>query len=540
MRIHSEHREVLLQKLRHMYFSRLLLWGIVCFGIILHSSQYLFNRSLWVDEASIVLMVIDESYSEFLKPSETPIGFLIAEKFLVQILGDSEYVLRLIPFLSGILALLLFLKMAPYFINPTAVPIALVLFATSGPFIYYSSALKQYSSDVVITLVLYSIAINLLTKRSIMLQTFIFGVVGAGAIWFSHPAMLVITGLGGCISLFWLIKKEWLKIRIVTIAYGFWIASFVVLYFISLRVAVTYEAGQQFWVDHFMPLPPSSFVDIAWFIKIFFEFVGYAIRIPMFKTFLGLVEHIYGIFASLLGLTPSIRASLPEILWLLLSGFGWLSLYLIGGSIGLVGCFSLLSQSKEKWLLLISPILITLIASGLHKYPFGTRLILFLLPSLYVFLGEGCSWIRKKSRETFPLAGFALILVLCGPIIVFASQELFSPGTHEESRPVIRYLLEHKQAGDTLYVYYASEGVFKYYARRFDFHEPYIQGVMSRENWNNYIRDLQQLRGKKRVWLFFSHAYAEEAFFLFYLDTIGKRLDSFKDVRASVYLYDLS
>ena len=31
----------------------------------------------------------------------------------------------------------------------------------------------------------------------------------------------------------------------------------------------------------------------------------------------------------------------------------------------------------------------------------------------------------------------------------------------------------------------------------------------------------------------------EEAFFLSYLDAVGTRLDELKDVRASVYLYDL-
>jgi hypothetical protein len=91
-----------------------------------------------------------------------------------------------------------------------------------------------------------------------------------------------------------------------------------------------------------------------------------------------------------------------------------------------------------------------------------------------------------------------------------------------------------------VYVYYASQAVYTYYSRRFGFEDQeYIQGVASREDWRKYLEDLQQLRGNKRVWLFFSHAYSEEAFFLSYLDSIGTKLDEFKDVRASIYLYDL-
>jgi hypothetical protein len=47
------------------------------------------------------------------------------------------------------------------------------------------------------------------------------------------------------------------------------------------------------------------------------------------------------------------------------------------------------------------------------------------------------------------------------------------------------------------------------------------------------------------VWLLFSHVHTqkdvnEEKFFLTYLDRIGTKLDVFKSVGASVYLYNLN
>lgn len=521
-----------------MYFSKTCLWCLVCVGIILHFSQYLFNRSLWVDEASVAMQIIESSYSEFVQPLESPVGFLVLEKFLVQVLGESEYILRLFPFLSGVLSLVLFLKLAPHYTKPTAVPIALGLFAISDQLIYHSSTLKQYSSDVCITLILYVVATAILSKSPGTLQILGFGVLGAIALWFAHPAIFILAGLGTYITISRIIKKEWATLLTFSIAYACWLASFVLLYFISFRTAVDADAAQQFWAGHFMPLPPFSFSEGIWFVKTFFEVIEYALHFS--KSLSNVSGLIRDIFASMLGLSPSIGLSLSKITELLLSSFFWIISYAVAAFIILAGGISIGLRDRKAFLLLTFPIMFTLLASGLHKYPFANRLILFMLPILFLFLGEGAAWIREKSKDKALLVGIILIGVLCAYPIYLAGNNLIHPRTHEEAHSVLRYLKDHKQEGDVIYVYYASHDVFRYYSRRLGFeHENYISGIMSRENWNKYIEDLQQLRGNRRVWLFFSHAYSEEAFFLYYLDSVGKRLDSFKDVKASVYLYDL-
>ena len=70
-------------------------------------------------------------------------------------------------------------------------------------------------------------------------------------------------------------------------------------------------------------------------------------------------------------------------------------------------------------------------------------------------------------------------------------------------------------------------------------------GVNSWDNWDEYIQDLDKLRGNSRVWLLFAHVWQgngidEERFFLDHLDSIGRRLDTATSTGASVYLYDLS
>lgn len=547
MTISREQRHLLLQKIRCFYHSRKLLWILVGLGIVFHSWQYFFNRSLWVDEASLAMVIINSTYSEFLQPLKSnqvvPLGFLAGEKFLTQVLGDSEYALRLIPFLSGILSLFLFLKVAPYFIRSSGLPVALVLLVTSNNLVYYSSAFKQYSSDVVLSLFFYAIAIDILSKQRVLSKVLLFGVSGALALWYSHPAVFVLAGVGGCIGVFRLMRKEWTKLSQIGIAYIFWLSSFAILYFAVLRVGLANKAAQQFFAKHFMPLPPSSLSDMLWFVSTFFDAIGYALGVLIADSFLNVVSVLWNILASVLGFSVSIGLSLDDILKLLLSQIECLGIYLIGGFIVLVGCFSLYSQDKRKCFLLLSPMFMTLLASSFQVYPFHSRLILFLVPSLFLLLGEGAAWVREKTKSKSPvlgLLGLTLIVAVCIRPVFFAGYHLIHPYKHEEARPVLRYLKEHKREEDIVYVYYASSSVFKYYSTRLNLEiEKYIQGIASREDWRKYIEDLQQLRGKKRVWLFFSHAYSEEAFFLYYLDSIGKRLDSFKDVRASVYLYDL-
>ena len=121
------------------------------------------------------------------------------------------------------------------------------------------------------------------------------------------------------------------------------------------------------------------------------------------------------------------------------------------------------------------------------------------------------------------------------------SSHFIYPRTRIEARPVIQYMQQHRQEGDIVYVYYRALRVFRYYARLYGFHEaPYILGTRSSERHKNYIEDVQQLQGQKRVWFIFSGAYGEQEFFLSHLEMIGTRLDGGESVGTAVYLYNLA
>ena len=68
-----------------------------------------------------------------------------------------------------------------------------------------------------------------------------------------------------------------------------------------------------------------------------------------------------------------------------------------------------------------------------------------------------------------------------------------------------------KNKEDILYLYCSSQFAFKYYAKQFGFDDDeYAIGIFSRGTLGNYTKDLDKLRGNKRVWLVFSHVYTGE------------------------------
>ena len=89
-----------------------------------------------------------------------PVGFLVVERLAIRTLGNNEYALRLFPLLSGILSRFLFHKIARQLLKRRAALIALALLAILEPLIYYASEVKQYSTDVAVTLLVYFVAIK--------------------------------------------------------------------------------------------------------------------------------------------------------------------------------------------------------------------------------------------------------------------------------------------------------------------------------------------------------------------------------------------
>src|SRR5262249_9142927 len=131
-----------------------------------------------------------------------------------------------------------------------------------------------------------------------------------------------------------------------------------------------------------------------------------------------------------------------------LAGIGALALF--------VGCRYLAAGRARELALLLSPLPFVLLASGLHKYPFGDRLVLFLVPSVLLLIAAGAEQVRARTAAVFPFLGTAFVGLLFLAPVLASGGKLLQPGRGDELRPALGYLRDHRQKDDLIYIYTTS------------------------------------------------------------------------------------
>lgn len=477
--------------------SRKLWWGIIIVGAALRFIYYVGNRSLWRDEAALAMNVAERTYAGLFEPLDShqaaPIGFLVLEKTAVLAFGNSELALRLVPLLAGILSLVLFKNIAARCLDALAVPLALALFAVSAKLIYYSSEVKQYSTDVLIALVVLWMAMRVYSQSLSVARAACFGLAGASVIWFSHPSVFMLAGVCACLFAHSAIEREWKRALLLCGAGALWLASFRWNYSVTLREISESGTLLNYWGDSdaFMPFPPFSIAAVKW----------------LWHSFLLT-------FQDPAGFSPAIIA-----------GFSCVA-----------GCAAAFANRSVKLLLLIAPAPFALLASGLHKYPFLGRLLLFLIPSIVLLVTKGMSVIGHRS--VFIGAVLALVL-LFNPI----ANNIAAPASHEDIKPALNYARDHWREGDAIHIQKSARHAFHYYAARYGFEE-FDLLKDGRKRQGKIEKVPGRFRDKNRLWMLlfdFEPRYIEEEQrVLEYMDSLGTRLDEHREKGVAVYLYELN
>ncbi|MGJ3247288.1 MAG: glycosyltransferase family 39 protein [Elainellaceae cyanobacterium] len=468
---------------------------------------------------------MNSSYLDFFKPLDydqaAPVGFLIVEKLFVQMFGNNEYALRLFPLLVSILSLFIFYKLARYYLNQTGTLFALALFASNQYLVYYASETKQYASDVAVGLFVFWVLLHSHTQALTPARTIWTGLVGAIAIWFSHPVVFILAG----VELVYLISdlRRYLTNRhesqiapdqIATDQigqrlgiYGIWLSSFVSFYAISLADIRSNKFLPFTWSNEF----PESPWDVGWFFE--------TTRLFFYKP---------------LGFPPVIS----ELACLMF----------------LIGCISLFKHRRVHLFVLITPALLTLTAGYLRQYPFDNRLVLFLAPFLIIILIKGLTNVLAHVRFKSTVASALIAICILGFPVAEGCLFLIKPYMLENIKPVMDYVRDHHQPGDEIYVFQKGKFQFQYYASRYgftpdeykigiDLDDDLTQTISTQDEKIGYRNDINQFKGEPRVWVLVSDSRLrdETEFVISHLDKIGQKIDSFKsNVPTSfVSLYDL-
>ncbi len=429
--------------------------------------------------------------------------FLWLQKSMILLFGSSEYIFRLVSLVCGISALFIFWFIATKYLSKLAICFALVLFALSDALIYFSSEVKQYSCDVMVGLLVLVMLFFLNWRRQDLnyLSAIGYGLLGSLFIWTSHPVIFFLSSLGIVIFYDYYVKGEYNKIKYLVVMGLMWLGSFLIFYITSLHNLAQDQYLLDSWASGFPPSFNRPLVVLEWVIERLLK----VFEDPGGVTFFGLAAFLY-----------------------------------------VIGSITLYKRDKLMFLGLFFPIGFTLTASFLEKYPFSGRLILFLVPLLLIPVAEGTEQLLKLiSKTQLRVAGPVLIAFLLFHPLLVVKNYLFEPNVREDIRPVIQHIRDNWQDGDIIYVYYGAYGQFQYYQDKFGFQKSdHIRGIEARQEWPNYLPDLNQLQSYHRVWILFSHVHTgngvnEEDLIIEWLSRIGAtQKDWFPKTGASSYLYE--
>lgn len=479
---------------------------LVVLGIGLRAVALAGDRNLWIDESMLALNLVERTPARLLEPLDwnqgAPVGFLLLTKGAISSVGASEVGLRLVPFVGSALGLVAFALVAWRLLPRPAAVIGVGLLAVSPYLISYAAECKQYATDAAITAGLFLAGAGLLHRNAGFGRWAALSLAGAAAVWFSHPAAFVLGGIGTALLADAVVLKDRRRFLAAAGTVASWLVSFGVCYLVSLKDLGNNEFLLNYWDGHFLPLPPKSPGDLAWLLDHFFAPFGYP---------------------GGLGGTEIRAGGIAAVLF----------------AVGVWGMWT------ERWPVAVAVVLpgvLALLASGLHKYPFAGRLLLFLVPVMVLGVARGAWTVFTSLRAVQPVAAYALLGVLVSAPCLEAYQELRRPMRYEQITPVLAGVRERWLPGDCVYVYYGAEPAFTFYTREAPFPaDAVVIGTQARADRAEYRKQLLAFTGKSRVWLVFSHRHQhEESDIVGYAEGLGRCERVVEAAGAAAYLFDFT
>src|SRR5436190_10567991 len=208
--------------------SKKLIWALAAVGVLLRIILYLDNRSLWFDEAALGLNLLERPFSHPLSPLDfgqgAPVGFLMVERLAGEVLGYSEYSLRLFPLVCGLAAVIGFVALARRVLTPLAAPLAVALFGVAQGPTYYSSELKPYAVDVAATVFLLLAGVVLIERTSNSRIALGIGVGSAVLLAFSFASVLVLVAVA-IVLVFEAVRRRDQPSRAHALVLAVWVAA---------------------------------------------------------------------------------------------------------------------------------------------------------------------------------------------------------------------------------------------------------------------------------------------------------------------------
>ncbi len=474
-------------------------------GMSFRVAVYLRNPSFWIDESMLAVNVVERSFAQLLEPLEfnqgAPVGFLLASKAMTLFFGDSELSLRLIPLLASLVSVVVFSILAYRVLPIVPARVAIGLYLFSPYLIGYSAEFKQYSVDACVTVVLLWCGARIINGNQ-RRDYLVLAIAGAVAVWWSHPATFVLGAIGCVLAIDALRQRNRERVVMSACTIAMWSISFAVVYLLFVRKLGSNAYLLDYWAGNFMPLPPRHLSDLSWFGQAFFQLFD---RPGGFHGEYGLAG--LAAFSFVVGVRQLARAD-----WRICA-------------------------------MVLLPFAFALVASGLHRYPFSGRLMLFAVPLLILAVANGATELMRILNRNTPHTGTVFLLMLAlGPILE-CKERARLPLHREDARAIFDRLAQDYRPGDKVYLFFGAVPSARYYLRGTDMPiEQFIHGGEHRaRDPQRLAEEFQPLLGSPRVWVVLTHHLsAEDAAIRAILDRNGQGSVVASGSDAVLLRYDLS
>lgn len=433
---------------------KILIAFIFALAIFLRAKVYLTGHSLWLDECSLAMSVINNKFVGALEYGQAaPSGFLLISKLATLVFGISEQTLRLIPFLSSILAVFGFYWLSKIYLNRKfSIIIANFLFGINYYLIYYSQEFKQYSSDVLIAILLLVLINKLNFSTKTIKQALLLGVFFSAVFWFSFTSIFIFAGLLAVLAVEHI--KEYKKTIAVALPFIFNLAFY---YIFCAAQNLKYLRDFAIWQEGFISANFSNFLRIT------VENINYFFYPCKFTLF-----------------------ALVLIVW---------------------GAVVLFKESKSRLLTLTIPVFTLVLASYLHFYPIQQRVVLFLIPVLLVLLIKPLDNIKADKKAASLIAivlAFSYFSKYISPNYFgqIGSESFYKPTKLSEITHLLSTLSD---SGDILVLSPSSSAPFEFYSKIYPVkYSRKFVGNMPVYNKDKYFEALDSLPNGN-YWFYVAH-----------------------------------
>lgn len=485
-------------------------------GVALRVRAITAPRSLWLDEAMLALSICGRTIAGLWGPLEyhqgAPFGFLVLERLAVLAFGPGEWPLRIVPCVASIVAMGLVYRFCGARFGAIEAVVGLALAATLPALIFYAAEAKQYAPDIAVGLMILTASAGPIERGLTVRRGLILAVVGALAVWLSHPSVFFLAGSGSV-----LIVAEARRGRIGATVGAFaiaatWAASFLASYLLLLRGLRGDDYLASFWAEAFLPFPPRSMADLKRYVALF----------------LGLFETMYQNYQVETGI-ESRMSVVAAVVWL-------------------AGIAALWQGGKRAMLaLLVLPLAFGTVAAILQQYPMRVRMVLFAVGPIVPVMAAGIGSALRAPDPARRALGWSLLAGALALPILQAGPALIERPRPYGARFVLAEVAERWKDGDVLLVDGASEPPFRFYQR---FGGIAGLGRIEPTRVATELRDPEQLEseiarwaGRGRVWLVLTAHMGdpggrEDRFLRRTLDRLGQRLDSAEARGYLALLYD--